>query len=415
MEITRRQIDDVLELRIKGRLDSYWADHLADGLREVVQEGAHKIRLNLSEVNYISSAGIRVLLKFYKQLQSIQGSFLVSNPSEQAKKILDIAGLKAMLMGEATTPTAAPATATTVKSLELEGMRCEVFECEPNATLKCRMTGNPELLQGSRFGEEECRTMSFPDSSFALGLGAFGNDFEDCRSRFGEFLAVAGAAAYLPTDGTNIPDYLVSAGTAVPDFKVLYCLACDGPFAKLARFETNKEAGPVSLSGLADACMAIAGTDAAGIVIVAETLGLMGAALRRSPTRGGSRDMTFEHPKIREWLSFTPERVYPRSVTLVVGVAARNDYTALSTMVRPLGSGSRTVGHLHAAAFSYRPLRRGQIDLRTTVSGLFETETLQGVLHLLNDDRPIMGLGQSEFVRGACWIGPISTVDMERT
>ena len=54
MDITRRQIDDVLELRIKGRLDSYWADHLADGLREVVQEGAHKIRLNLSEVNYIT-------------------------------------------------------------------------------------------------------------------------------------------------------------------------------------------------------------------------------------------------------------------------------------------------------------------------------------------------------------------------
>jgi len=48
--------------------------------------------------------------------------------------------------------------------------------------------------------------------------------------------------------------------------------------------------------------------------------------------------------------------------------------------------------------------------MKTTVSTLFEAETLQGVLHLLNDDREITGAGQSEFVRGACWIGPITEV-----
>jgi hypothetical protein len=93
-----------------------------------------------------------------------------------------------------------------------------------------------------------------------------------------------------------------------------------------------------------------------------------------------------------------------------VGVATRGTHHALTPLVRPLGKGQWPAGHFHAAAFSYRPLQKGTLDMKTTVSTLFEAETLQGVLHLLNDDREIIGAGQSEFVRGACWIGPITEV-----
>ena len=68
------------------------------------------------------------------------------------------------------------------------------------------------------------------------------------------------------------------------------------------------------------------------------------------------------------------------------------------------------MGHFHAAAFSYRPLKKGDIDLKATVTTLFETESLQGVLHLLADDRQAAGPHQSEFVRGACWIAAVSDI-----
>ena len=83
-------------------------------------------------------------------------------------------------------------------------------------------------------------------------------------------------------------------------------------------------------------------------------------------------------------------------------------------MLRPLATGAPAAGHFHAAAFSYRPLQKGDIDLAATVATLFEAETLQGVLHLLTDDREISGAGQSDFVRGACWIGPIADIVTER-
>jgi len=50
------------------------------------------------------------------------------------------------------------------------------------------------------------------------------------------------------------------------------------------------------------------------------------------------------------------------------------------------------------------------IDLKTSVRGLFEGGGLQGVLHLLKDDREFAGAGESEFLRGACWVAPIQSI-----
>jgi hypothetical protein len=75
--------------------------------------------------------------------------------------------------------------------------------------------------------------------------------------------------------------------------------------------------------------------------------------------------------------------------------------------LRPLAGQQDLYGHFHAVAFPPGPLRRGRIDLKESTGLLFEHSSPQGVLHLLTDDRGVAGVGQSEFVRGACWIGPL--------
>ena len=151
----------------------------------------------------------------------------------------------------------------------------------------------------------------------------------------------------------------------------------------------------------------------AAIAIVAESSGLVGAALKQSPVGAGSSTAPFGYPEAQEWLSFTPERAYPKTVVLAAGVSARSEAGAIAPLLRPLGTEAFPAGHLHAAAFSYRPMRKGHVDLHETVRGLFETESPQTVLHLLHDDRERHGAGQSEFIQGACWIGPIGAVDRE--
>ena len=418
MEITTARTETHVELTIAGRLDAYWADHLTAALDDALRQGSDRIRLDMAAVEYMSSVGIRVLLRFYKEANRLQGSFAVRNPSPAVRSVLELAGLEALLIsGEEPAPSAVGQTADTPRRIEQGGALFEMFDLAPGATLDARLIGRTAPPDDA-FSAADCHTLRAGESVLALGLGALGRDFDDCRGRFGEFLAVAGAAAYLPTDGTNAPDCLVATGAFVPELRVLNAVVCEGHFARMTRFEAQAGRDRVTLQALVEACLSLADTSTAAIAIVAESAGLMGAALRRSPAApspdgpagalGGG--LTFALPAVRDWLSFTPERAFSRSLAVVVGVAARRDAGALTAYLRPMAADSELVGHFHAAAFPYQPLRKGRIDLHATIAAVFESAAPHGVLHLLNDDRPIVGSGQSEFVRGACWIGSIADV-----
>jgi anti-anti-sigma factor len=434
MQITKRFIGKMVELKVEGRLDVYWADHLAAAVDQEIRQGSHHIQLDLSQVAFLSSAGIGVLVKFYRELKSIQGSFAVRNCSRTVLKILELSKLDKLLVAQALpeslpldeagqSSTGEAPSLTSISQIERSGAIYEVYSLAPESKLECRQLGDASLLKRCGFAKEHCRTMQFSDSSFAIGLGALGEHFEDCQGRFGEFIAAGGAVAYLPTDGTNVPDFLLAGGTPLPEVQVCYGIACHGakpqPFSNLIRFEAKKSGAPVALAGLLESCLDLADTQQIGIVMIAESAGLIGAALRRSPVIAGSEPDAFEFPRIRDWLSFTAERAYTKSVVLLAGIAVRGSAGALAPVIRPFpnasSSGLPLAGHFHAAAFSYRPVQKGQIDLKASIKMLFEGQALEGILHLLSDERAISGRGQSELVRGACWIAPISNIMVEGT
>jgi anti-anti-sigma factor len=421
VEISRRYSRNTVEISVAGRVDGYWSDHLSSALDEEIRNGRHHVLLDLSKVVFLSSAGIGVLMKSYNELESIQGSLLIWKASERVRKVIEICGLDQLLLANSDVigddiPDVR-VTSKLVRRIEKSGAVFHVYELDHRAGLTCRILGDATLLAGCRFREENCGSLALPDSSFAVGVGGLGENFDECRGRFGEFIAVAGAVAYQPTDGTNVPDHLVAAGKSLSHVQVCYAIACEGieagSFTKLIRFQSGQDGGSLTLTRLVDSCLEIADSTRVGIVIVAEAAGLVGAALRRSPAHTNEKSQLFEFPQIRDWLTFTAERAHSRSMTLVAGVALRDGPGALGSFVRPLtfadGVGPIS-GHFHAAAFSYHPLQNGQIDLKTTVKKLFEKQTIEDVLHLLNDDRVIAGAGESEFIRGACWIGPIREI-----
>ena len=430
MQITKRLIGQTIELKIEGRIDGYWADHLAAAVDQEIRQGSHHIQLDLSQVAFLSSAGIGTLVRLYRDLKSIQGSFAISNCSGIVLKVLELSKLVDLLVAKAppesllTNDLSAGSVAdarvpTSTKQVERSGALFEVYPLAPDSKLDCRRLGDATPLERCGFSRAHCRAMQFSDSAFAIGLGALGENFEDCQGRFGEFVAAGGAVAYLPTDGTNVPDFLLARGTALPEVQVCYGIACQGanpqPFGSLIRFEAKKSGEPLALSVLLESCLDISDAQRIGVVMIAESAGLIGAALRRSPVLAASESNAFEFPRIRNWLSFTAEPAYTKSVVLAAGVAVRGSAGALAPVVRtfPNASGLPVSGHFHAAAFSYRPVQRGQIDLKASINSLFEGQTLEGILHLLTDDRALSGSGQSELIRGACWVAPISHITAE--
>jgi anti-anti-sigma factor len=409
MEVVKKQVGNIIELKLSGRLDAYWSDHLATAIDEAIRQGTHNLILNMADMSYLSSAGIRVLLKFFKQLRDIKGSLGISSPSEGALAILELAGLSSFVVpdpvvgdleGQLSDP----------RRVEKETTVYHVYHESDSGVLDVTMVGNPLKLSTANFTEADCRKVSFPDTTFGLGIGAFGSGFDDSRARFGEFMAVSGIATYLPTDGTSVPDYVISEGLLVPELHVLYGLSWRGEFTDLIRFDAKSEApGVSSLSEIVEFALETTSADSVGLVIVTENAGLVGAMLKKSPVAMESAGGPFAFPAVREWISFTAERAFDRSLCVIVGVASRRNDLPFQAMLRALKPGTSLHGHFHAAVFPYRPLQRGRIELNQTMNSLFETETLQTVIHLLADDRELEGVGQTELLRGACWVGPLRT------
>ena|SRR5215467_1917416 len=427
MQISKRQSGAIVDLLVEGRMDVHWSEHLATAVREEMRQGSHHVRLDLSRVPYLSSAGIGVLVRLHQEFKSIQGSFRVTNCSPTALKSLQITNLADLLIAKETDGPRSSATEELAnkreaperaKRIEKDGAVYEVFSLHAEAKLSCRTIGDAGRLAARGWSEADCRAVKFSAGTFAIGLGALGECFEDCAERFGEFIAAGGAVVYLPTDGTNAPDFLLAGGTTLPEAQVCYALVCEGaeaqPFAHLIRFEAASGRRTIPLSSLLATCLELAETRQAGLAIIAESAGLIGAALRRSPVPARAAGDPFSFPGIRDWLSFTAEPAHTKSSVLLAGVALADQCQGLAGWVRPLGAattGKPSVsGHLHAAAFSYRPVPKGKIELKESVGALFEGQSLEGILHLLSDDRG-EARRESELVRGACWIAPVARID----
>ena len=405
MDCQIRRAAHVAELVLVGSLDSSWSSYFSDRIDEVLRSGALEVLVNMAGVSYLSSNGIGLLVRYHRQLAKIGGRFRIVADSEAVSHVLKLTGVWKVLHDDAPAPDLKSRPAVQSETVEREGMLLHVFarECD-GQTERLELMGDPARLPGRGYDAGDEVTWSAAPEAVAFGLGALGPSFEACRGRFGEFLAVGGVAAYRPTSGPGRPDFEQSAGAFVPNVRLLYGLAFPMQRATVVRFEAKGEPGAavVPLSQIAEACLDLAGGDVVGLVLAAETEGLVGAALRQSPAGISDGVDPFAHPDVRDWLSLTPEPEHSRSTALVVGVAAREVSPTLAPFVRPLARARcpELQGHFHAAVVPYRPLHGGATELPAMVSHLFEPGRIDSILHLLGDSRSIVGAGESTFTRG---------------
>ncbi len=83
-------------MKVKGRVDSETAPELDDALTKLLQNNRNKIVLNLQEVNYISSAGLRAMVKAYQSANKSGGDVRLAAVSEPIEVILRTVGMMQM-------------------------------------------------------------------------------------------------------------------------------------------------------------------------------------------------------------------------------------------------------------------------------------------------------------------------------
>ncbi len=93
MEVTVKSINDCSVVAINGRIDSYTAPQLMDQLNEIAHQDIFKIILDLDEVSYVSSAGLRVFIDIQKVCKkNNQGEVILVNTPQRVYETLELAG-----------------------------------------------------------------------------------------------------------------------------------------------------------------------------------------------------------------------------------------------------------------------------------------------------------------------------------
>ena len=249
--------------------------------------------------------------------------------------------------------------------------------------------------------------LSFGAESFALGIGRPDDHNADAFGAAGEFLVVGGQVIFQPPELKSKPDFLLSEGDFVPELNILQTLAFAGGMRGLIRFNPPEGATKIGLSELAEEALVLSGATTAAILILAETDGLVGAQLINSPGNLKENDWP-EFPQIREWLTFSGERAFAARQVLAFGVVSRAAENPVTSLLHPLPSSKGLKGHIHGAVFPYQPLQNGVIELKQSIMKFLNGPPPLALLHLIDDDREAGGLGESGFVRGACWFSPIN-------
>ena len=92
MEITQEKQDNVNVVSVKGRLDAGTSGSLEEALNSLVEAGEGKVLVDCRELDYISSAGLRVLLAGAKQFKKLDGSIALSALNPNVKQVFEISG-----------------------------------------------------------------------------------------------------------------------------------------------------------------------------------------------------------------------------------------------------------------------------------------------------------------------------------
>jgi anti-anti-sigma factor len=92
LSVATSAASDHTRVAVTGEVDAASADNLRSALFDVIEGGQPKVVIDMSEVSFIDSSGLRVLIAGYKAAEAAGGGLSVAEPSEAVRRLLEITG-----------------------------------------------------------------------------------------------------------------------------------------------------------------------------------------------------------------------------------------------------------------------------------------------------------------------------------
>ncbi|MBW1773434.1 MAG: STAS domain-containing protein [Deltaproteobacteria bacterium] len=97
MDITSKNEDKALIISVSGRMDAVTASDFENALTEFLDQGNSALIIDFSNLDYISSAGLRSILASAKKMKGINGTLSLACLKEVVKEVFDISGFSAII------------------------------------------------------------------------------------------------------------------------------------------------------------------------------------------------------------------------------------------------------------------------------------------------------------------------------
>ena len=96
MEIIKNINNDEINFALVGRLDTTTAPNLDAAVNEVISN-SNKIIFDFAELEYLSSAGLRVILSTQKTIAAKNGTFIIRHVNDTIMDVFDMTGFTSIL------------------------------------------------------------------------------------------------------------------------------------------------------------------------------------------------------------------------------------------------------------------------------------------------------------------------------
>ena len=107
MKISSDKLSGYGKLTFDGRLDASSSKEAELALDNAMADGSSKLLIDMSRMDYVSSAGLRILLVAAKKMRQRKGAIAVFGLSDSVKEVFEISGFSAIIPIRGTEPEAA--------------------------------------------------------------------------------------------------------------------------------------------------------------------------------------------------------------------------------------------------------------------------------------------------------------------
>ncbi|MDP2237090.1 MAG: anti-sigma factor antagonist [Bacteroidales bacterium] len=224
-----------------GRLDANNSNDFEKALQTLLENGKHLI-VDMSQCPYLSSAGIRILLKTKKQLLAKQGELIIASLSPEVFQVIEMAGLHRIFRIEDNVETS--------KNLlnTLQDKTAETISFDSDAEKYTFKASGIENYKAKIWKDDDIA--GYNELGFSVGFGAPAETHFENSPHSGLFVTAAHCAAFIPGNQDHESDFRVSDDPSRAGILLGQAISFPEKANGMLRMEKT---GKVSLSQLAKA------------------------------------------------------------------------------------------------------------------------------------------------------------------